>query len=557
MKKIKAAVTVLALVFAVCVLGACGLFTASVKSITLLEQPKTEYQVGEAFDTDFRIKVTYSDQTEKEVAYTNSEGITFENDFSSAAAGTFTCTISVKGYSGVTYSFNYSVVDPNSGFAGGTGSMADPYLVTSAEQFTNIGKEDGKYYKLGNDIDLTTVTPKDNVFRIYTQTGKMDSSGQCYATSVSTDASESATMTGGTAENPWKVTLKGINLDGQNYAVTFGGEGVTLFGCLYNAKIENLRVNYAPGSSSVAIAGFLFGECVFEDVTMNGTMSAGSNTAGVAWYTWRATKITLNNCVGNVNYTGTAPYCSAFLGLLYSVTLPDGTTAAPEITFNNCTNNGNLEGDGAYVFIANGSAATASNVKINNCANTGKLVGKGVGLVNMAGTGTTGLVPGIENYTCSGVGADKLVAVGPYLKDSSGNDITLVKNGTNVVFNTAVASKLEEEFGEGYTVKAYVRDWVKYSLGTTYLFTEAKDLSFNAPYMAPDYSNKDSLSDPNGLVIQDGKLMVAGTNGDKTIVGPVNESKPTQSLYYCYFIYDSTGAMKYCGTIAYADVQDA
>lgn len=513
LKKSKLIVSLAILTIVATLFSGCFLFNSGdIKSISLESQPKTEYVQGEQFDTNFKVKVSYTDSSKEDVVldYTNNQ-VEFENDFSSAAVGTYTCTISVKGQKGVTYSFSYSVVASGSVFTRGTGSKADPYVVTTAAQFAQIASESNKYYKLGNDIDL-------GVLR----------------------------------DDYYNKNTAAFELDGQNYAISIGGYCAYGFKQANNATIKNLVVNVKSDSHEAVLCLDLAGQCTFENITFNGTMEAESNTAMLACRTMAATKVTVKNCVNNVNFTGTAPYCAAFIGLIGS--------GNPEITFENCQNNGNFDAQSAFVYIAN-NASSVKSITVSGGSNTGKLVGAGVGLFNIDGNAAITARPTAADYaetsikdklTVNGFTADasKFVAVGTY-KTANGKDVTLVNDNGTVKFNS------ELNLPAGYTVKAYVRDWISSTNSTTlYVFTQTMGTDFAAPYTCLTIVDGEAETPDGAISINDGKLKLANKIGSDTVEELTGKTEGANQ-YYCYFIYDATGAMKYCGAIKYADIQNA
>lgn len=515
LKKSKLIVSLAILTIVATLFSGCFLFNSGdIKSISLESQPKTEYVQGEQFDTNFKVKVSYTDSSKEDVVldYNNNQ-VTFENDFSSASIGTYTCTISVKGQKSVTYSFSYSVVASTSVFTRGTGSKADPYVVTTADQFTHIAEEAGKYYKLGNDIDLGVHESKHN----------------------------------------YNTNKNSFELDGQNYAIEIGGYLACVFGNATNATIKNLVVNVKSGAFANMLCMDTLGDyAFFENITFNGTMEGGQNVAMLMARTQTVKNITVKNCVNNVNFTGTAKYCAAFIGLIGS--------GKPEITFENCTNNGNFEAQEAYLYIANGTKNVTS-VKIIGGSNTGKFVGAGVGLVDDGHTRecartTVGDYAGTEaegKLTVSGLTSDAsdFVAVGIY-KTENGKDVTLVNDNGTVKFN------LQLNLPEGYVVKAYVQEYVKDDKGSTfYVYTEtAEGDAFAVPYTTVTVLNGGEVEKLDGAIaINNGKLELPSTVYKNTGVQLTKTDGGNQ--YYCYYIYDASGVMKYCGAIAYKDVQNA
>ena len=514
-------VSLLAVTMIAALLTGCKFVFNDLTAISLVGQPKTQYNLGDEFDTTgFKVELHYGD-TVNTVNYKNNI-VEFENDFSSAKVGNYKCTISVKGDNTLKFSFDYSVVDPESPFAEGDGSLNSPYVVTTAEQFKHIGDESGKYYKLGNDIDLTAGTPYTGSW--YT----------CYNKN----------------SNPFV-------LDGSNYTLTIGGKSCDfLFNTVKNSTLKNFTLNLKPGSVEDAIALYVYGEVTFDGITTNGTMVAEQNDGLFCLYT-SANKLTFKNCINNVNFTGTSVYYGVFCGFV--------NTKVNEITFENCTNNGNLEGSSAWLFIGN-CAHNVNSITVRNCVNNGKLTGAAVGLFNCFGKDGKTAYATAADYAgtklattlkeCSiTASADKYVSISAY-KLNNGKDVTLVNDNGTVKFASDVKTKLDEKFGEGkYTVKALVRDWVNYGPNdnTVYMFSDMFGLDCAIPYSGVEMGEGSSDTVNGAITIENGKLKVVKTYQDTAI----SLKGTTNYQSYCYYIYDESGAMKYCGQIKFADIQNA
>lgn len=514
-------VSLLAVTMIAALLTGCKFVFNDLTAISLVGQPKVQYNLGDEFDTTgFKVELHYGD-TVNTVNYKNNL-VEFENDFSSAKVGNYKCTISVKGDNTLKFSFDYSVVDPESPFAEGDGSLNSPYIVTTTEQFKHIGDESGKYYRLGNDIDLTAGTHYSGSW--YT----------CYNKN----------------SNPFV-------LDGANYALTTGGKSSEfIFNVVKNSTLKNFTVNLKPGSVENAIALYVQGEVTFDGITTNGTMVAEQNDGLFCIYTF-ANKLTFKNCVNNVNFTGTGVYYGAFCGI--------ANADVNELTFENCTNNGSMDGTSAWLFVGN-QAHLFKSITVKNCVNNGKLTGAAVGLFNCFGPNGNKAYVTAEDYADTKLkttlkelsmttNTNNFVSISAF-NVVNGKDMTLVNDNGTVKFADEVKAKLNAEFGEGkYTVKALVRDWVKHGVdeNTIYMFSDMFGLDDCAiPYVALEMGNG-TLDTVNGAItIEDGKLKLIKTYQG----GSVSLRGNTNSQAYCYYIYDESGAMKYCGQIKYADMQN-
>lgn len=510
----------------------CSLFDNfdEVQSISLIGTPKTVYAVGDEFDpAGAKVEISYRDKTEGVTKALTADN--FDIQFSTEKVGTYKCVVAYKDggkvYNDITLSFDYSVVAKDGSFTEGDGSQSSPYVVYTAEQFAQIGAEVGKYYVLGGNIDLTKVSPV-----------KKDSWADCYNTNSGT-----------------------FILDGQNYSLTINGTDRFAFYVLNGSTVKNLVFNINPGSVEVALALTIQGnEVVFENVTINGSMRAEQNDGMLAVYL-KASNVVVNGCVNNANVTGGATtYYGAFFGIAYNT--------VKNVTFENCVNNGSLDGTTAWIFIGNCASQIKGQVNVINCRNTGKLVGASVGLFNCSGATAVGARTEKEDYP-----ADMQKKIGeidftyeesdfvaiPYLLYKDNHDVTLVKKDGVVKFADSVKAKLDGEFGEdNYTVKTVVRDWVRAKIGiddkTVYVYTNSYGLDFVAPYTLVENGTEVTTSVNGAITIKDGKLVLSGTMMDGYTY--LTDGKGT-SQYYCYYVYDNTGAMRYCGQIAYADVQNA
>lgn len=515
--KFRLTVAILLVTLVASLFSGCFLFE-DIQSISLVGQPKTQYKVGEELDTDsFKIKLQYkTSANDKEVGYYNNINVEFENNFSSAKVGTYKCVINIKGNSNISLSFDYSVVE-GSVFEEGDGSQSNPYIVTTAAQFAKIGAEAGKYYELGNNISLE---------------------GKTY----------------------YNTNKNGFVLDGKDFIVDIGGDCAYAFRWAKDATIKNLTLKVRPGVAFETVLVLdLSGEVTFENITTEGTMEADMNTGMLACRTLEATKVTVKNCVNKVNFTGTSPYCGAFIGLADS--------RLKEITFDGCTNMGNFEATTAWMLVGN-CAGEIGSIYVNNCKNEGKFTSAGNGLLNYDGSLATKAYLTIDEYKNTYSKAKNIktlnvttnrsdfVIIPQLISKMVGDkvkDATLVKDNGTVKFASTVMAKLDEEFGAGnYSVVAYVRDWVIYDTGTMHMYSDKFGMDFAAPYSEVTAGTEAAEKPAGAIKIVDGKLVLA-----KTVKGITATHQGTQYQYYCYFVYDAQGVMKYCGQIAYKDIQNA
>ncbi|MDY4676513.1 MAG: bacterial Ig-like domain-containing protein [Candidatus Borkfalkiaceae bacterium] len=513
-------VTIVAVLFSGCFLSNFN----RVKSISLVGTPKTTYYVDEDFDaTGLKIQINYVNENQAPVLKDITDA-DFNIDFKKGKVGTYVCTITLKENANVSLYFDYSVVERGGAFTEGDGSQSSPYVVYTADQFSHIGDMAGQYYVLGDNVDLTKATPN--------------------------------------GDGAYNANYKSFVLDGQNYTMTIGGNEKYAFQALSNATIKNLVFNIKPGSRETLLALDIYGsEVNFENITLNGSMTAEQNDGLLAARMF-AGNVTVKNCISNVSMSGEGSYYGVFFGL--------ATSNVKNITFEKCINNGNLEGTTAWLFIGNCAHKVTNQINVIDCVNNGKFVGASVGLFNCSGTETVGKRIAKEDYATtelykklnklevSGSSAN-YVAISSLLT-SGKYDVTLVNDTGTVKFSSAAIEKLNAEFGEGnYTVNAYVRDWVKWQAegtadqATIYVFTDNFGMDFAAPYMIVKDGTEISSNVNGAIRLENNELVLAGTYKD--LVYKTQNSGKYQ--YYCYHVYDANGAMKYCGQIAYADVQNA
>lgn len=513
-------VTIVAALFSGCFLSNFN----RVKSISLVGTPRTTYYVGEEFDsTGLKIQINYVNENQDPILE-DITGDKFNIEFKSDKVGTYSCKITFKLNANISLYFDYSVIEKGGTFTEGDGSQSSPYVVYTAEQFSHIGDADGQYYVLGDNVDLTKATPN--------------------------------------ADGSYNNSRKSFVLDGGDNTILIGGNERYVFSALTNSTIKNLTLNINPGSREALLALDIYGsEVNFENITINGSMTAEQNDGLLAARMF-AGNVTVKNCVSNVSMSGEGSYYGVFFGL--------ATNNVKNITFEKCTNNGNLEGMTAWLFIGNCAHTVTNEINVIDCVNNGKFVGASVGLFNCSGTETVGKRVDKEDYAKTSLykklnklevsgNTANYVAISSLLVNNK-KDVTLVNDNGVVKFSAAAIEKLNAEFGEGnYTVNAYVRDWVKWQAegtadqATIYVFTDNFGMDFAAPYMIVKDGTGISSNVNGAIRLENNELVLAGTYKD--LVYKTQNSGKYQ--YYCYHVYDANGVMKYCGQIAYANVQNA
>jgi len=360
---------ILSILFAFSLLALVGCFAVeTVRSISLLSQPKSEYLVGEQVNhDDFVIKVTLDNGTFKEV---KGSEVTI-TDFSTDAAGTFTGKII---YQGVSVTFEYKVIPQTqeTGFAGGNGTKTNPYKVASYAQFLNIessttraGKtiDDVIYYKLETDIEIPNVN-------------------STYAISMAVNAvidgnNKTLISNKRVFNNAYKLELKNLN-------VILGGKG-TLVGNIKNYSeyldsenntphIKKLIFNNINVYCNVFTDDTFYGVFVLYpyvlaaaapynknyleviNCTVNGAIYSTGNSSGTLFgYLDNVESVKVENTIINSNITGNA---AAAIGSPY------GT--AKSVTITNTTFNGTLSTNSTNVISSGFNGNSSEIISSNN-----------------------------------------------------------------------------------------------------------------------------------------------------------------------------------------------
>ena len=258
----------------------------------------------------------------------------------------FTLTVSAA------ESYSYPTSNPTTTWSG-SGTESDPYVITTAQQladfawFVNNKNSSyySKYYKLGNDIDLSGGT--------WEPIGYYDGS----------NASQKASFTGTFDGND--KTVSGLN------SVSTTHQSAALFGFLENGTIKNLTVSGTYSSAATRIAGICarstgsFYNCT-NNVNITISTSGGSGYAGgiAAYCTGN-----IESCQNNGNLT-TDTTDAIYLGGIC------GSLGAPQKQIANCTNTGAIQGNGTNG--TGGICATLNNsaALISNCTNSGNVSSK-------------------------------------------------------------------------------------------------------------------------------------------------------------------------------------
>lgn len=264
-----------------------------------------------------------------------------------------------------------------SGFAGGTGTEGDPWLIENAEQLAYLAQQvnegtdyERKHFRLVSDLDLsgeewTPIGTHGKSFRGgfngdghtitgMTITGKENSYvglfGECYNFTADSSYIKS-------------VTVKRANISGKSFVGAIAGEGANISDCY---SIENTiyairQVGGVCGSLTGSISGCYNSSSVSGNYAAGGIMGTASynGTGGVVQYCYNIGAVTVSLQDGSVG----------------------GITGASANRYNisNCLNCGKITGKGKNVGGIAGSTDSSYMNFIGNCYYNSDLNNAGVG----------------------------------------------------------------------------------------------------------------------------------------------------------------------------------
>lgn len=257
------------------------------------------------------------------------------------------------------------------GFAGGSGTKDDPYLIANGAQLALLAQKINqtsnkyydKYYKLTNDIDLGG--------REWTPIGSY------YYSETSGNSSNQCTFQGYFDGNGYTVSNYRITSPEKTYSYYYLG----LFGRIYGGTVENLSVTgaviaYNPTESrsgniyAGGIAGWLKGtisNCYCEAVIELHYGGESRYAGGIVGY---ASEGTVSNCyaAGSVSVMGGYAFAGGIVGELSPVSRVENCYSASEVIASN--SNSSFAGGIA------GHSSSSEN-EIVNCIAVGNVTSKG------------------------------------------------------------------------------------------------------------------------------------------------------------------------------------
>ena len=163
----------------------------------------------------------------------------------------------------------WSGVEPGGRYSGGSGTEADPWIITNAQQMGYIKEDivagDTRYFRLGANIDMTGVAWEPiNYAQPYDKRVEFDGAG---------------------------FTISNLSCNAETYPGLFG----VLYGKCYDLTIENAKI-IATGNSAGILGGYggTTGKaCEVNNVHVSGTVESSSTVGGLFG---SAKETVLNNC---------------------------------------------------------------------------------------------------------------------------------------------------------------------------------------------------------------------------------------------------------------------
>lgn len=350
--KNKLIVTALILVATMCVSLMSGCWVDSAR-IKFTEEPAKTYYVGDSIG-DF---VLYDMDEKKEYRYSEYQSQITISGFNTEVPGTFVATITMGDYS---LEWSYEVIASDAEFAGGSGTVTDPYLVANYVQFNNMLAKVNTakvYYKLANDIDFAG-------HEVVSGSDWYANNGEAYFNGV-VDGNGYKVMNvcdikdiSGAKKFNEIFGVVGADFALKNIEFNFVSEGAnactglvtTVYPKATNANIQFNKVTVKgfidlTSRNATSVGGFIaqadrssdpvnaysITECVNELNIYN-----GSSVRFVAGYvnTQRASRITFTGNTYNGTIEGGADYTAAFIGAFNNGSLENATIAENTIKAN-------------------------------------------------------------------------------------------------------------------------------------------------------------------------------------------------------------------------------
>ncbi|MBR5562686.1 MAG: DUF1735 domain-containing protein [Bacteroidales bacterium] len=342
----------------------------------------------------------------------------------------------------------------------GSGTQADPYLVTNTEEFNKIGNilKSGEtvYVKLAADIDYN---------------------GAAWTQADATGAPVYLDGDNHVVKNVNALSGLFLNLEGTVKNITFDGvkveAGAAIAGILADAAgssesavtISNVKLTNAT-MNNVGQAGGLIGKLTnstVDNVEVNCTVTGTSRVAGVVGHAVSST-ITNTTVAGTV--TGTDYYLGGLVGLMYDCTVKN-CSAAVNVTCESLAN--------AYARIGGLVGEIFKGGLIEKCHATGTIIGKGyfggglVGVIDTVedvdGVSTVGTVTIKQSYA---TGSVSLIRDGNAKDAGAGGLVGCLEKGKAVITDCYATGAIEaDRYSAGFFGDLYASTEVTITNGFT------------------------------------------------------------------------------------------
>ncbi|WP_250227697.1 S-layer homology domain-containing protein [Anaeropeptidivorans aminofermentans] len=333
----------------------------------------------------------------------------------------------LKGIAGQDASMPAHLLPAGASFFEGAGtSEGDPYLIKTAADLAKLAElvnagtspyaDSGRYYRLENDLDLSSY------------------------------ASREGWMPIGTSAKQFKGNFNGNNKTITGLTINrSAADCIGLFGYLYvDSKVQNIRIIDASviGNNRVGgVAGYAWGAAV-ENCAVIGNISGADNVGGTVG---RISSGTVQDCYSSGSVTGSGDYIGGIMGYLennattvrrcYSGSSVSGRFNVGGIvggvgvaTVQDCYSTGNIKG----VLYVGGVAGDVSSGTVKNCYSTGSVLG----------TDPEGYVGGVLGTLSSGT-VKNCVALNPSINAGAYNFGRVVgKNTSDTLLNNYAFSRI-------------------------------------------------------------------------------------------------------------------
>lgn len=295
----------------------------------------------------------------------------------------------------------------------GSGTLEDPWIIATPDDFAAIssnsadnGNYSGKYFKITENLDLSSITWTPYDFR-----GTLDG-GEMEITNFNIN-SESSTV--GMFSYLRGATVKNLKIMSGSVVSTGNNVGVIAGEAQANSQIINC-VNYASVQGNQNVGAFcgISNQNTITDCKNYGAVTGNKYVGGIAGWNYDTTTVT--GCLNDGLITSNTSYAAGLVGqdrqlLTVSDCVNNGDIVASDTdgdnnggivtvlsetsSVDNCTNNGDVRGRRH-----NGGIVATSNGSITNCKNYGDLYSQS-GAWNMGGIAAAfsgGILNNCENY---------------------------------------------------------------------------------------------------------------------------------------------------------------